>query len=156
MTKTNNPTETMKAQAETAMNQGKAAMADVTAKSREAMERGVKTVEEMNDFARGNVEAVVEASKVYADGTQEMMREQVSFVKSATDELAANMKAMPTVKNPNEIMQMHGDFVRNQFDAMVEQNSKMTERMFKLAGDVMAPLQNRMAVANEKFTKVAA
>ncbi|MBV7255373.1 phasin family protein [Pacificimonas sp. WHA3] len=154
MTKTN-PTEAMKQQADTAMTQGKAAIQDMTAKGREAMEKSAKVMEDMNGFARGNVEAMVEASKVAAEGTQELVREQADFAKKSVEGFSATMQKVSSAKNPAEAMQLHSDFARSQFDAMVSQTSTMTERMFKLAGDMMAPLQNRVAVAGETFKKVA-
>ncbi|MEM8827618.1 MAG: phasin family protein [Pseudomonadota bacterium] len=155
MATANKTTENMKAQAETAMNQGRAAMEDMTAKSREAMERGVKSMEEMGGFARGNVEAMVEAGKVYAEGTQSIAREQMDFAKKTAEELSTTMQKLPSVKTPAEAMEMQGNFVRGQFDAMVHQTSTVTEHMFKLMGDVMAPIQNRMAVAGQTLNKVA-
>ncbi|MHB9880092.1 phasin family protein [Pacificimonas sp. ICDLI1SI03] len=154
MAEATNPTENMKAQTETAMNQSKVAVEEMTAKSRDAMERGVKAMEEVGGFARGNVEALVEASKVYVEGTQSIVRDQAEFAKKSVEDLSANMQKISSVKNPNEVMQVQSEFMRGQFDQMVSQTSTMTERMFRLAGEVMAPLQNRMAVAGEKFKSV--
>lgn len=150
-----NPTEAMKAQAETAMSQSKAAFEDMTAKSKEAMEKNAKVMEELGGLTRGNVEAMVEAGRIYAEGTQAMARDTADFARKQAEETAQTMQAMSGVKNPNEVVELQGKYVRGQFDAVVAQTSAMTERALKLSGDVMAPFQNRMATAMEKFTKVA-
>lgn len=147
-----NPTETMKTQAETAMNQSKAAFEDMASKSKGMMEKNVKTMEEMGSLARGNVEAMVEAGRIYAEGSQEIAREAADFAKKQAEETAATVQAMSSVKNPNEVVELQGKYVRGQFDAMVQQSSAMTERMLKLSSDVMAPFQNRMATSMSKFT----
>lgn len=150
-----NPTEAMKAQAETAMSQSKAAFEDMATKSKTVMEKNVKTMEEMGGFARGNVEAMVEAGKIYAEGAQELARKGADFAKKQAEETAQTVQAMSSVKNPNEVVELQGKFVRGQFDAMMQQTSAMTEQWLKLTGDVMAPFQNRMATAMEKVQKVA-
>lgn len=150
-----NPTDTMKAQAETAMNQSKAAFEEMASKSKDVMEKNVKTIEEMGALARGNVEALVEAGRIYAEGSQEMAREAADFAKKQAEETAATVQAMSSVKNPNEVVELQGKYVRGQFDAMVAQSSAMTERMLKLSTDVMTPFQNRMATTMSKFTTAA-
>ncbi|EMD82523.1 phasin family protein [Pacificimonas flava] len=150
-----NPTETMKAQTETAMNQSKAVFEDVTAKSKEAMEKNAKALEELSGMTRGNVEAMVEAGRIYAEATQAMARDTADFAKKQTEETVETMQALSSVKNPNEVVELQGKYVRGQFDAVVAQTSSMTERALKLSSDMMAPFQNRMATAMEKFTKVA-
>ncbi|MEE4350085.1 MAG: phasin family protein [Pacificimonas sp.] len=155
MAEKKNPTETMQAQAETAMNQSKAAMEDMAAKTKDYMEKQVISMEEMGDLARGNVEAMVEAGKIFAEGSQSIARETSDFVKAQAEDAAATMKAMSGVKNPNEVVELQGKFVRGQFDAMVAQTSTVTEHMLKLTTDVMAPFQNRMATAMSKVSKAA-
>jgi phasin family protein len=150
-----NPTDTMKAQAEAAMSQSKAAFEDMSTKSKEMMEKNVKTMEELGGFARGNVEALVEAGKIYAEGAQTLAKDAAGFAKKQAEETAAAVQSMSSVKNPNEVVELQGKYVRGQFDALVAHSSAMTEQMLKLTGDVMAPFQNRMASAMEKFTKTA-
>ncbi|MBZ6379541.1 MULTISPECIES: phasin family protein [Pacificimonas] len=155
MAEKKNPTETMQAQAETAMAQSKATMEEMAAKSKEYMEKNVKSLEEMGDLARGNVEAMVEAGKIYAEGSQAIARQTGDFVKKQAEEAASTMQAMSGVKNPNEVVELQGKFVRGQFDAMVEHASTMTEHMLKLTTDVMTPFQNRMATTMSKVSKAA-
>ena len=61
--KTEKTVETVKATAQTAIDQGKAAFEQAGVRAREVMDRSVKSIEEMNDFNRGNVEAFVQAGK---------------------------------------------------------------------------------------------
>ena len=63
---------------------------------------------------------------------------------------------MTGVKNPNELMQLQSDFAKAQYDSAVAEFSKLTEMMVKLSGEIMEPVQNRVAIATDKIkTKFA-
>jgi hypothetical protein len=47
-------------------------------------------------------------------------------------------------------MSVQGDYLRKQFDAAVADFSKSTEFYMKLAGEIVAPVQNRYAAAAEQ------
>ena len=55
------------------------------------------------------------------------------------------------MKSPTELFQLQGEYARKNFDVMVEQSSKNTEKMVKLWGDMFQPISSRMAEAGEKM-----
>ncbi|MBV8973383.1 MAG: TIGR01841 family phasin [Sphingomonadaceae bacterium] len=150
-----NGAEAMKASihttTENAMNQGKAAFDQVASKSREAIEHGMKQVDEFAGMARGNVEAMLASSRAAAQGIEAIAREIAEFNRKAFDETTAAARAMTTVKTPNELLQLQNDFAKTQFDAAVAEMSKLSETMVKLMGEVFEPMQARVAVATDKM-----
>ncbi len=150
-----NGAEAMKASVntttETAMNQGKAAFDQVASKSREAIEHGMKQVDEFAGMARGNVEAMLASSRAAAQGIEAIAREVADFSRKSFEETTAAARAMTTVKTPNELMQLQNDFAKTQFDAAVAEMSKLSETMVKLMGEVFEPMQARVAVATDKM-----
>ncbi len=150
-----NGAEAMKASVanstETAMNQGKAAFDQVASKSREAIEHGMKQVDEFAGMARGNVEAMLASSRAAAQGIEAIAREVADFSRKSFEETTAAARAMTTVKTPNELMQLQNDFAKTQFDAAVAEMSKLSETMVKLMGEVFEPMQARATVAADKM-----
>lgn len=137
--------------AEDAMANGKAAMEQITVKSKEAVEQSMKSLDEMTDMARGNVEALLASARAASAGIEAIASHVADLSRTRFDEASTAMKAMTAAKTPNELMQLQSDFAKGQFDAAVGEFSKMTEMMVKLAGEVMEPMQNRIAIATDKL-----
>ena len=134
---------------------GQAYFADFTAKAKEAAEKGAKAFEEANEFSKGNIEALVESGKIAAKGFETLGQDYADFARKQFETTTAAFKGFAAVKSPTELLKLHSDYVRGQFDSFVAESSKNTEAMIKLAGDVAKPISNRVALAAEKL-KVAA
>lgn len=128
---------------------------DATERAKGAVEKSQKLFEEANEFGKGNIEALVESSKIAARGIEAIGQEAAAFAKKSFEEATTAAKTMSSVKSPTELMKLQSDYVRAAFDAMVQQTSRNTEAMLKLAGEVVQPLSNRAALAAEKL-KIAA
>lgn len=120
-----------------------------------AMEKGQKYFEDAADFGRGNLEALVESSRVAARGLETLSQDSVAYAKKAFEEATAAAKQLASVKSPTEFLKLHSDYTRNAFDSLVAESSARAETMLKLAGEIAQPISNRVALAAEKI-KVAA
>ena len=134
---------------------GEALFADFTAKAKDAAAKGQKAFEELNEFNKGNVEALVESGKIAAKGFETLGQGYADYARKQFEGTTAAFKSFAGVKSPTEFFKLQSEFVKGQFDSMVAQTSKNTEAFIKLAGDVAKPISNRVAVAAEKI-KVAA
>jgi phasin family protein len=143
--------ETVRTAAETAMNNGKAAMEQVTAKSKEAVETSVKTLEEITAVTRGNVEAMIASAKVAAAGVEQVMGHLTEVSKKSFEDTTAHVKSLTSAKNPTELVQLQTEFAKAQWDVAVAEFSKLTETLVKLAGDVAEPMQNQLATVTDKL-----
>ena len=130
-------------------------MAQATERTKDAVEKSQKMFGEMNEFSKGNVEAMVESSKIAAKGMETMGQDAVAYARKSFEDATAAAKQLASVKSPTDFMKLQSDFVRSSFDAMVAHTSKSTEAMLKLAGEVAQPISNRVSLAAEKV-KVAA
>ncbi|WP_420606975.1 phasin family protein [Novosphingopyxis sp.] len=126
-------------------------MGDMSERAKAASEKTTQMMTQAGEFSRGNVEAFVEAGKIGAEGVQEMGRENMEFAKKSFETASSSMKDFTSVKSPTELFQLQGEYARKNFDVMVEQASKNTEKMVKLFGDMFQPLSSRMAEAGEKM-----
>ncbi|KAB7646351.1 phasin family protein [Polymorphobacter fuscus] len=143
--------------AESAMSNGKAAMEQVAAQAKDAAEASMKSIEEMTDVARGNVEALLASARAAAAGFETLAQHISEVSRKSFESTTTAARAMTSAKTPNELFQLQSDFAKTQFDVAVSEFSKMTEMMVKLSGEVMEPVQNRVAITTDKmktaFTK---
>ena len=124
-------------------------------RTKAAVEKSTKVAEELNDFAKGNLEAIVESSKITAKGLESFGQEAAEYSRKSFENATAVLKGLSSVKSPTEFFKLQSDFFRTSFDSYVAEASKNTEALLKLAGEAAQPLSNRVAVAAEK-AKIAA
>ena len=132
-------------------DKAQAMIKDATVRTQDAMNKSGRMFEQLTTFGQGNVEALMESSKIAARGIESMNRHATDYAKNSFDEASETIKTLSSVKSPTELMKLQSDFMRSQFDKMVAEASRSTEMMLKLAGDVAQPLSNRASVAVEKI-----
>jgi hypothetical protein len=146
---------TMEATIKNAADKTQALFADAQDRAKVALEKGQKLVVEMNEFNKGNVEALVESGKIAAKGFESMGQSAADYSRRQFEGATAALKSLSAIKSPTDFFKLHSDYVRSSFDSIVAETSRNTEAMLKLAGEIAQPIQNRVAVAVEK-AKIAA
>ena len=131
------------------------AVGELQAKTKEAYEKGTAYAGEMTDFAKGNVEALVESGKVLSAGMQDMSKTYVGDAKAAYETLTGGLKEMATIKSPTELFQLQGKIARRNFDSAVAFSSKAGDAMLKLYTEAFAPISGRVSLAAEKISTAA-
>ena len=140
---------------ETNTAKAQAFFADLNDRTNAAVEKSTRLVEEANEFAKGNVEALVESGRIAAKGFETLSQDAAEYGRKSFESATAALKTFATVKSPAELFKLQSDFVRGAFDSYVAEASKNTEALIKLAGDAAQPLSNRFAVAVEKVKTAA-
>ena len=125
------------------------------ARAKTAYEKSTEVATEVTEFAKGNVEALVESTKIFAAGAQSLGKTYVEEAKSAYETVTADVKELAAVKTPAELFQLQGKILRRNFDLFVTTSSRNGEAVLKLAQDTVAPFTGRVNVAAEKLSKVA-
>ena len=131
------------------------AVGELQAKTKEAYEKGTAYAGEMTDFAKGNVEALVESGKVLSAGMQDVGKTYVGEAKAAYETLTADLKEMAAIKSPTELFQLQGKIARRNFDSALAFSSKTGDSILKLYADAFAPISGRVSLAAEKISKAA-
>ncbi|NYT42561.1 phasin family protein [Sphingomonas sp. R-74633] len=140
---------------ENAAGKAQALFADWNDRTKAAVEKSTKLVEEANDFAKGNVEALVESGRIAAKGFEGLGQDAAEYSRKSFESATAAMKSFSSVKSPADFFKLQSDFFRTSFDSYVAEASKNTEALIKLASDAAQPLSNRVAVAAEKVKTAA-
>jgi phasin family protein len=131
-------------------------LADANERGQEFAKRSQKVAEELADLARANVEAVVEASRVAAEGARSIGQDAVSSSRDGFEQAADAIRSLAEAKSPTEYLQLQGDFARASFDRAVAESSRLTESLVKLAGEAFQPLSNRASANAERFNTLVA
>ncbi|MGK6320767.1 phasin family protein [Sphingomonas sp. DT-204] len=131
------------------------AFTDINDRAKAAMEKSAKLVEEFNDFAKGNVEALVESSRITAKGLETLSQDAAEYGRKSFEGFTATLKNLAGAKSPADFFKLQSDYLRTSFDSAVAEASKGTEAVIKLAGDAAQPISNRFAVAAEKVKTAA-
>jgi phasin family protein len=137
-------------------DKAQAAFGDVQGRMKAAYDRSSKLGEEMLDFARGNVEAVMASARAAAKASEVLGTEAADYGKKSFEHATATFKSFTSVKSPTELFQLQGEFAKTSFDSAVAEASKLSEAMMKFAGEIAQPLSNRYALAAEKIKSTVA
>jgi phasin family protein len=130
---------------------------DANTRAKKAFEKGSEVMKDIVEFNKANLEAIAESGKIAAKGAQTATQNAVEIGRRNWETTVAHTKELTAVKAPADFVKMQSEFARKQFDATVADFSKATEFYVKLAGDVVAPIQNRYSVvAKQMKDRVAA
>ncbi len=116
-----------------------------------AMEKSAKMVEDITAFGKGNIEALVESSKIAAKNVEALGHEAAEYAKTSFESATEAAKTLAAAKSPTEFMKLQGDYARTAFDTLIAEGSRSTERMLKMFGEFAQPISNRVAVATDKM-----
>ncbi len=131
-------------------------LTEANGRSQELAKKTQKVAEELADLARANVEAVVEASRVAAEGAKAIGQDVVATSRDGVEQAADAIRSLAEAKSPTEYLQLQGEFARASFDRAVAESSRLTESLVKLAGEAFQPLSNRATANAERFNTLVA
>jgi len=145
------PAAMMTAQTEQGIAMAKANFEQIAAKSREAMEQSLKTVDSITEMARGNVDALLESSRLASGGFQAIARDVAEYSKQSMERTTSAARTLSTAKTAPELIQLQSEFARAEFASAIAEISKLSQKMFKTMTVVFEPLQKQaMAAAQVK------
>ena len=130
--------------------------ADANERGQQLAKKGQKVAEEFADLTRANVEAVVEASRVAAEGARSIGQNVVASSRDGVEQTADAIRSLAEAKSPTEYLQLQSEFARSSFDRAIAETSKLTESLVKLAGEAFQPISNRATANAERFNTLVA
>lgn len=152
----NQMNEQIQQQAQAATDQVRNAFGDINERAKTAMERSARMAEEMADLGRGNMEAMLAASKAAARGVETLAHEGADYGRRSFEEASNALKSFAEVRSATDFFKLQSDYARAAFEGYVSETAKMSEQVLKLAGEVSEPLTSRYAVAAERVKTMAA
>lgn len=150
-TTANTTTDAAKSFAEDLQARASTAFGDMNSRAKDAFTKGQKSMEELAEFNRGNVDALVQSARTAATGWQNIAAYTVDYAKTYVATAQENTRKLTAVKSPTEFFQTGQEIAKANLDEAVAQMSKFTEGYLKLLGDIAQPISNRYALAADKL-----
>lgn len=116
-----------------------------------AFDRSSRLGEDMLEFARGNMEAMMTSARAAAKAGETLGAGAADYGKKSMESATSAFKSFAAVKSPTELFQLQSEFAKASFDSAVAEASKLSETMMKFAGEIAQPISNRYALAAEKL-----
>jgi len=148
--------DTAKTYAEEAGARFQSAFSDVNDKTRTALDKSSRAFAEIGELTKGNVEAVVESSKIAAKGLEALGQNAAEFSRKSFEKTNATLKSFASVKSPAEFFQLQSELLSSTLDSFVSETSRNSETLLKLASEINQPISNRVSVVTEKLKAIAA
>jgi phasin family protein len=126
------------------------AITEAQAKAKAAFEKSTSVLGEVGEFTKGNVEALMESGKIFAEGVQDLGSTFAAESRTAFETATSDLKELAAAKSPTDFLKIQSDMVRKSFDSAVAYGSKNSEAMLKLVSDSFAPISGRVSLAVEK------
>lgn len=124
---------------------------DFQDRAKSGMEKSAMVVEELGEFARGNVEALMASGRAAAKGAEMMGQDAASYGRKSLDSATAAMKTFAAAKSPTELFRLQSEFAKSSFEEAIAEGSRFSETMLKLVGEIAQPLSTRVAMAADKI-----
>lgn len=138
-----------------AAEKAQAMFGDFSNRFKTVFEKSSKMGEEMTDFTKGNVEALIASSKAAAKAGEVLGQDAAEYGKKHFEAATAAFKSFASVKSPAELFQLQSEYAKASFDSMVAEASRLSETLMKVAGEVAQPISTRYALAAEKIKTTA-
>jgi hypothetical protein len=110
-------------------------------------------VEDVVEFGKGNIEAVVKANQILVAGLQDMSKSAVSNAQAVIEEGIATARALAGVKSVKEAVDLQGAYLRTAMEKAFASAVATQQTGLKLAETAFAPVADRAKLAMEKFAK---
>lgn len=103
-------------------------------------------------FSQGNMEAIAQASQVFAAGSQDLFRQMTEASQTAMHEMLAGVRAIASAKTPKVMIELQANFARTSAIQAITESARIAQSGVDLAERVSAPLLARTVVAVEVAT----
>jgi phasin family protein len=137
MSKTKTAGEKAANSAETALENGAAAM-------KSGLEKALKGYDAFLGYGKETAEAVMKSATVAGKGVETINNELYSFSKQSIEDSVAATKAVMGSKSVHEAFEFQTDFAKSAFEAYVAEMSKISELATAATKDTFAPFKGRV------------
>lgn len=131
-----------------------AAAKDQVETAQKMQTQAVKSSEEALAAAKENLDAVVKAGQMLAQGLQDLSKSVFTLTQETVEESLANTRKLLAAKTLHEAVDLHSAHAKAQIDRMMAEGTRLTESSRKLFEEALAPVQARLQATIDKLTKL--
>jgi len=112
-----------------------------------------KNYEDVLSLSKGNIDAMVASGSLFAKGMQDINKAWFELAQTSIEESAKVAKAVLASKSLPEAVEIQSNFVKGNYDKAMADSQKIADMSVKLVEEVSAPLNERVNLAVETFSK---
>lgn len=137
-------TETVKAQAEKFQAAGAKA-------ARDAMDKSMASMTELNAEGQRNLEAMVASATAAQKGAEALSAQTVAFAKKSWEDGVAASQTLAQARSVQELVELQTTFAKTAMETWLSETTKMTETLTASVKDTFKPLNERVTASVERF-----
>lgn len=115
----------------------------------------LKSYEDAAVVAKDALEAVVASSELLSKGLQDLGNTVYALAQQSLDEGVAASKQMLVAKSLREVIDLHSSLARSQFDRLLDEAPRLSERSVKLLEEALAPISAQVNAVVDQFVHSA-
>lgn len=112
-----------------------------------------KNYDDLAEFNKETIEAVVESSNLMAKGVEDMGQEIAAYAQMTTEKNIEAAKKMFTAKNIQDAMDLQTAWAKTAMDSFFAESAKLQDMSLQLSTAAAKPLNKQVNAAVEKFAK---
>ena len=140
------------------VEQGKAAMEQLTTASnhqmKESVDKGLAALNDLNAQSKRNLEALVASVTAATKGAEALGAHAMSYTKKAMEQNAQAAKAMTSARTVQEVVELQTSFAKSAMEAYIAEMNRASEIVAATVKDSMRPLNERATSAVEAMQSV--
>ena len=112
-----------------------------------------KNYDEIADFNKDTIEAVIASSNVVAKGVEDLGQEIASYAQFAAEKNIETAKQLFAVKSVQDAMDLQASWAKAAFDGFLAESAKLQDLSLQVSTKAAEPLSKQVNAAVEKFAK---
>ncbi len=112
-------------------------------------EKMAKSMEEVNEFGKKNMDAFMKSSEISAKAAEDFNNKVAEMGKANFDESLKAAQELASVKTVNELFEKQTAFAKTAFETFTNQAKAVTEMATKNVQDAYAPINERVEAAGD-------
>jgi phasin family protein len=136
--------ETIKTQAEKYTAAGASAF-------KEAVEKSLSALNDLNAQSKSNLEAVVASTTAATKGAETLGAQAIAYSKKSVEDGMAAARSLGAARSVQEVIELQTSFAKSALEAYLAEVNKASEVVAASFKESLTPLNARMTAAVEKF-----
>jgi phasin family protein len=136
--------ETIKTQAEKYTAAGASAF-------KEAVEKSLSALNDLNAQSKSNLEAVVASTTAATKGAETLGAQAIAYSKKSVEDGMAAARSLGAARSIQEVIELQTSFAKSALEAYLAEVNKASEVVAASFKESLTPLNARMTAAVEKF-----
>ena len=118
---------------------------------RDAVEKGVSSMGEMNAHSKRNLEAVVESVTAATRGAETLGAQAMAYSKKSFEDSVAVAQSLGAAKSVQEVVEIQTNWAKSALETYLAEVNRWSDTVSASMKDSLKPLNERATAAVERF-----